>query len=231
MSGLSSVYPTPPTYYKSFTNENVQRFKELHQSDGNSVAAPLDLLIPPEPQGTYRSFGSLWNEEDNLPSLSEVGIKQLYNNLGTDNKDIQSSHQDRIWELKKLLKSLLINFLQLVDIMSKAPEEFPAKVEDIRVILINMHHLINEYRPHQSREGLILMIEDQIEKKRQEIDRIRKECDLVKERIAGIAKEFLNVLPEDVKESDEKGDQIEEGDPEKFAKLWRIIEKTEELET
>lgn len=223
MSGLSYVYPAPPVYYKAFTNENVQEFKQIDDKDRHRLKSPLDLMVPPEPQSTYRSFGSLWNEQEKLPSLTDVGIKQLYNDLGT-NKDVQSSHQDRVWELKKLLKSLLINFLQLVDIMSKNPEQFPGKVDDIRVILINMHHLLNEYRPHQSRESLILMIEDQIEKKKQEIEWIKSESDRVRQRIEKVAKEFLTVLPEDTKEDRKKNDQLEEDERERDLRLWKAIE-------
>lgn len=225
MSGLSSVYPAPPAYYKSFTDENLAQLKQSQQSgDEERLVPPLDVLIPPEPQASYRCFGSMWNEQDKLPSLSEVGIKQLYNNLGTNDNDIQASHQDRIWELKKLLKSLLINFLQLIDIMSKAPEEFLAKVEDIRVILINMHHLINEYRPHQSRESLILMIEEQIEQKKLEAERIKTESEAVKDRIVAMAKEFLSVLPDGKEDTNIKKELREEGEAEISARLWKMVE-------
>ncbi|EPX73134.1 mediator complex subunit Med7 [Schizosaccharomyces octosporus yFS286] len=69
----------------------------------------------------------------------------------------------RAYELHLLSTSLMLNFLELLGIMSKAPEQFPEKVENIRVILLNMHHLINEYRPHQSRESLLMLLEKQLE--------------------------------------------------------------------
>ncbi|WBW74573.1 mediator complex subunit Med7 [Schizosaccharomyces osmophilus] len=68
----------------------------------------------------------------------------------------------RAYELQLLSTSLMLNFLEILGIMSKAPEQFPQKVENIRVILLNMHHLINEYRPHQARESLLMLLEKQL---------------------------------------------------------------------
>lgn len=36
-----------------------------------------------------------------------------------------------------------------------------------------MHHILNAYRPHQARETLRLLMEDQIEKKRQRAEELR----------------------------------------------------------
>jgi len=45
-------------------------------------------------------------------------------------------------------QSLLANFLDLLQILVTAPESEKRgeKIEDIQLIFINMHHLINEYR-------------------------------------------------------------------------------------
>lgn len=84
---------------------------------------------------------------------------------------------DKKAELKKLNRSILICFLELLDILidnPSSPEVSPSKyfqwmpkrrgdqlslslsftqrndkIKDINVLFINMHHLINEYRPHQ----------------------------------------------------------------------------------
>ncbi len=52
-------------------------------------------------------------------------------------------------ELKKLNASLLVNFVELLRLLVEAPSEAPAKIADIRLILINFHHLLNAYRAHQ----------------------------------------------------------------------------------
>jgi mediator of RNA polymerase II transcription subunit 7 len=77
---------------------------------------------------------------DRLPSLGELGVTQLYPSEETLN---------RTDELKNLAKSALLNYLELVGIMGVDPAGWQHKVEDIRIIFVNMHHLLNEYRPHQ----------------------------------------------------------------------------------
>ena len=66
------------------------------------------------------------------------GIKKLL-----PNKDL-----DRKKELRKLNHSILINFLDMLDMLIKCPESTKReeKLEDINLLFIHMHHLINEYR-------------------------------------------------------------------------------------
>ena len=66
---------------------------------------------------------------------------------------------DRKKELRKLNHSVLVNFLDLIDILIKCPEspKRDEKIEDINLLFIHMHHLINEFRPHQARETLRLV--------------------------------------------------------------------------
>ncbi len=86
-------------------------------------------------------------------SLESLGIQQLYTTGG-----------DRRVQLKRLLHSVVMAFLDLIEILVRAPEspERQKKLEDIRIVFINMHHLINEYRPVQARETVQLMLELQV---------------------------------------------------------------------
>ncbi|CAA19326.1 mediator complex subunit Med7 [Schizosaccharomyces pombe] len=79
----------------------------------------------------------------------------------------------RAYELRFLSRSLMLNFLELLGIMAKAPEQFPSKVENIRVLLLNLHHLINDYRPHQSRESLIMLLEKQLKHEESQVELLR----------------------------------------------------------
>jgi len=94
---------------------------------------------------------------------------------------------DRAQELRRLAKSLLMNYLELVGIMSVAPDQFDEKVHHLRIHLINMHQLINEYRPHQARETLILMMEEQLKGLKRETEDNRQARRKVDEMLKGLA--------------------------------------------
>ncbi len=263
MDSLSSLYPPPPPYIKFFTDENLQKLKEWkeHTSglDGaeNVELDPKDelnfLIPPPLPAGnTYRSFGNLWQINDKIPKLKDMGVTQLYPSSDSISQDVTNedpiTHEstttttitttdpakidpktnpepgeelssfERIQQLNKLLKSLLLNFLELIGIMGVSPEQFPNKLENIHTILLNFHHLLNEYRPHQSRESLILLLTKQIESKKVEILKINDCCEEVKERISKLTDSFETITNEleiddddDVKMEDSiKGDKENE---------------------
>lgn len=167
----------------------------------------LDFLIPPSmpTTGQYRAFGNVWQVKDELPNLEQMGIKQLYNaatkqphdneNVGKEEtmegkieeeKGEVSIYQYKIQELKKMMKSLLLNYLELVSVLSVNPSLYETKVDNIRTILVNIHHLLNEYRPHQSRESLIMLLEEQVEYKKQEIKKIEEVCDVVRKKLKSI---------------------------------------------
>lgn len=181
---ISSLYPPPPPYYKYFTDENLAKFDELKLSESSDeLPGELRLQVPPEvPLGDqYRGYGSIWALENKLPSLKDLGWRQLYN----DHDETITSKQ-KIDELHKLLDSLLLNFLELVGSMSVEPAKFDVKIEDLKLILINFNHLLNTYRPHQTRESLIMLLRKQIESKKSEILEIDKMTAEVKDRVLAL---------------------------------------------
>ncbi len=124
-----------------------------------------------------------------------MGIAQLYKETDIPNGE---DSKFKIEELKKLLKSLLLNFLEIVGVMSVSPDQFVVKIEHIRTILINIHHLLNEYRPHQSRESLILLLEKQVETKKDEIKEIERVCNEVESKIKDLVELYIdNKKPEE----------------------------------
>ena len=112
------------------------------------------------------------------------GFKRLYSA-----KDI-----DRKKELRKLNHSVLVNFLDLIDILIKCPEspKRDEKIEDINLLFIHMHHLINEFRPHQARETLRVMLMVQRRKRTQFTSKFKEQL----EKVESIIQEAIENLPE-----------------------------------
>ncbi|GAB7338103.1 hypothetical protein MBLNU457_4465t1 [Dothideomycetes sp. NU457] len=175
---LAAAFPTPPPYYKSFTKENVQRLRKLQKESGasseifdiidrQSLPQALRNLVPPEPpaDGRFKSFGVQYDLNEPTQSLSAAGIQQLYPDPPKD-EEVQP---DPTPHMLTITRSILLNFLELVGVLSVNPTQYGDKIEHLQTLFYNVHDLINQYRPHQARESLILMMEEQVDKIRNEI--------------------------------------------------------------
>ncbi|KAF9545260.1 Mediator of RNA polymerase II transcription subunit 7 [Mortierella hygrophila] len=181
-----AAFPAPPYYFQRYTQPNLALLEKAKTDPTNpdlttaldALPFPIFALEPPPPikRGICWMFGRPWPVQDTLATLAEQGIEQLY-----PKGDI-----DRVKELKKLNHSAIFNFLDLVHVLSTSPGEFATKVDHIRVIFINMHHILNEYRPHQARETLRLMMNDQLDRKRKETAAVRKTCADLRKQLAGL---------------------------------------------
>ncbi|KAK9369984.1 MED7 protein-domain-containing protein [Lipomyces kononenkoae] len=192
-AALASAFPPPPSFYKAYTADATNA---LANALASSELPPNDLacLLPPSPPdagsgpddrpATYRSLGHKWSTKDILPTLKDLGIPELFSNASSDEAGSDPSY--RVSELKQLTKSLIIKYLELVGVMGISPEQFPERVEEIRIILINMHHLLNEYRPHQARESLIIMMEEQLERKHAQISKAKHACEHMESVLASL---------------------------------------------
>ena len=61
------------------------------------------------------------------------------------------------------------------------------KIADLRTLFINFHHALNEYRPHQARESLIALMQDQLDRKRAETQANRAAADSAARVLEGLA--------------------------------------------
>ncbi|VDM97751.1 unnamed protein product [Thelazia callipaeda] len=130
-----SPFPSPPEYARQYTDANV---------------AKKNVLPPPPVPNEFTVFGEEYNfAEEMIRSLQSQKMQQLF-----------SSNGDWRSELKKLNRSTIAAFLDLLDILIRCPShpERLEKINNLRLLFINMHHLINEYRPVQARDALQMMM-------------------------------------------------------------------------
>ncbi|KAI8641024.1 mediator complex, subunit Med7 [Parasitella parasitica] len=174
-----SAWPDPPNYFKRYTDENLNLLKQSKET-GHLVNIPpvpefhLEALEPPlPPTDEYSVFDQKWQINDRLPTLAELGVKQIY----------PGDSLDRVQELKKLNRSLIAQYLDLLDVLETNPTGYGKHIENISTIFLNMHHILNAYRPHQARETLRLLMEHQLARKRQQTAELRAK-----------SKEALNLL-------------------------------------
>jgi mediator of RNA polymerase II transcription subunit 7 len=180
-----AAFPIPPPFYQHFTKANIAQLKQIRkersatqntedgeqtntestkQVDPQTLPQNLRYLIPPRlpTDGKWRTFGAQHDLHAPDPSLEDAGIEVLF----PSDPAVKLSPQPY---LISLARSLLTTFLSLTGILSEDATQYEETVMDLKTIVTNMHDLINQYRPHQARETLILMMEERIERLRGEI--------------------------------------------------------------
>lgn len=115
-----------------------------------------------------------------LRTLESQNIQKLAPNTNNKTKAILNPNEHKN-ELKKLNHSILVSYLELLDVLIKAPSYETSsssgrtirdqKLDDLEVLFKNMHHRINELRPHQARDSLICLMEVQ---KQERVELARK---------------------------------------------------------
>ncbi|PHH77724.1 hypothetical protein CDD83_4092 [Cordyceps sp. RAO-2017] len=201
---LASTFPNPPPFWKDFTPDRMARMDELRNVHGigpvkgePGAARPparlpdvpddlVNLQPPAEPaDGRWRVFGDQYMLDDKLPTLEEQGIVNLVATEAPASSR-EAKHYDRALELKRLSKSLLLNFLELAGTLASNPGNAEAKMQDLRTLFINMHHILNEYRPHQARESAIELMQDHLDRTRAETVAIRTQVDKARRVLEGL---------------------------------------------
>lgn len=169
---MSLALPLPPAQYINlFSDENVRK---------NRVPRPPAPILD-----TYSMFGSTYNNEEMIRSLESQGIRRLI-----------PQHFDRRKELKKLNHSLFANFLDLIDLLVNFPDspKRAEKIDDLSLLFVHIHHLLNEFRPHQARETLRVLMEMQKRTRVETTRRFQKHL----EKVRDVVKQALLALPDDI---------------------------------
>jgi mediator of RNA polymerase II transcription subunit 7 len=213
-TAISAAYPAPPPFYKSFTPQNLERRREhlepsaprFPDSLPASGAFPDLLFLPPElrnlippppPTGQYRSFGT-------LHSLTPTEVEQ--NITPTPSR------------LKELTENLLLTFLSLTNVLATNPGAYGPLWDQLHEGFQEVHKVINGYRPHQARETLILMMEEQIKMVRGETNAVRESVGRAREVVEGVNGdgEVDGRAEQDV---DKRNVEIRE------KRVWEVLEK------
>lgn len=205
----------------------------------------IHLQPPAEPEdGQWRVYGDLYKLNDELPTLEDQGILNLppthpsrANNTATTTASAadpsstaaitpsEIPYSDRALELKRLVKSLLLNFLELTGVLASTPSHAEAKIDDIRTLLINIHHALNEYRPHQARESAAEMMQEHLDRTRRETVAIRSQVDKARRVLEGLGSlsvpAALPVAPS-TNEGGEGDWKTAQGD--RDAELWKTMD-------
>nr|CAG4637388.1 EOG090X0EJA [Ceriodaphnia reticulata]SVE73219.1 EOG090X0EJA [Ceriodaphnia reticulata] len=166
-----SSLPLPPMQYVTlFSEENSKRGRTPRP--------------PPPITDNYSMFGNPYNTDDAvIRPLESQNIRRLYPN-----------NYDHRRELKKLNHSITASFLDLVDICIRNPESEAraTKIDDITLLFIHMHHLVNEFRPHQARETLRVMLEQQKRQRLEIAERFRRHFD----KSVELVQQAVSTIPE-----------------------------------
>ncbi|KAJ5501097.1 hypothetical protein N7527_012218 [Penicillium freii] len=208
---VNTAFAPPPPLWKHFTRENIDKVEQIKaeaskKEDGRSnknkqwsaaelraleLPSELRYLVPPDiPEGQYSVFGELQTVHVyNLAIITRTGNRTALPRTPRSQYRTELAALpplNHAYYLLKISKSLLLNFLEFTGILSVSPEQFESKVEDLRNLFINAHHLLNLYRPHQARESLIMMMEEQLNHSREEMrqmDKVKAEVESVLEQL------------------------------------------------
>jgi mediator of RNA polymerase II transcription subunit 7 len=217
-----AIFPAPPPFYKYFTTVNADAFKTVEAQELPPAKLPLELAVfrPPPPPTNLDEYSAFGRPNQVSPRAQPPPPEILL-------FDPKSPSLNPAVVLTKLTKSLLLNFLELTTILTDNPGERREKMEDIRRIVINVHALINMYRPHQARESVKEMLEGMLEDGNREME----ECDAQKARVQEYLKEVQSYRSEAAQENGhvngvghtENGINQEDEQILEARKLWHVI--------
>ena len=171
---MISTFPPPPPFYHLYKSAEDQTQEDL-------IPPP-----PPVPPNEYRVFGVVHHNGDE-EKLQEPPPPPhlLFHDL--------SNHLNLKAELKKLCSSVLFSLYQLLDVLVNDQENFRQKTEDIETLFSNITFLLNRFRPHQSRQTIIQIFDDQVEGKALCIEEAREIQEKFGEILTALSANIRNI--------------------------------------
>ncbi|KAA8491080.1 Mediator of RNA polymerase II transcription subunit 7b [Porphyridium purpureum] len=133
---------------------NVSQFPRPPQRLFEGFASLGELPSPPPlPEGTtYSCFGGTWSTQFTMPTLEESGRKQLFD-----------ANVPATESLRMLNARLLKVYEEVVQNIAQEAEHDAVKphVDELELVIVNMHFLINSLRVPQARLQLAKLITEQ----------------------------------------------------------------------
>lgn len=129
MNGFAKTgFPAPPRYFLQFVDE------------GASVRPPNP------PPGSYVMFGDTYPPPgvDEVRPLSDSGQTLLCPALATLEKEGTSTEVDAVSELKNMTHSIVLSYIQLLDVLANNPANAHEKIEDLDVCCFILSFLFKE---------------------------------------------------------------------------------------
>ncbi|TYZ66533.1 hypothetical protein PybrP1_006385 [[Pythium] brassicae (nom. inval.)] len=180
---IVSEFPAPPAFFV------------LYRDGADSGPPPPAPLTP-----TYHMFGTPYSTLDAVPDLLPQPGRKLYAPEGAASSAASSAsgspssaagaaggaqpvepHEDERVDYKAQMKN--------------------DKLDDLELLFLNMHNLINAFRPHQARETIIEMLKAQIQERRDAAQDIRRTIDESRKAVELVHAD-LHEAPEDASRED-----------------------------
>ncbi|EPQ60490.1 hypothetical protein GLOTRDRAFT_135160 [Gloeophyllum trabeum ATCC 11539] len=210
---LRNPFPSPPSHYTRYTSHNLNLLallKERAMADDLAQVNQHALLsdqpdVPDWPlaelekpradwileEGSYTVFGDTWFVKETIPSLAELGGHQLYP---------ADPSADRRPALLGIVRSMLVSYSQLLNALlvpppsltSTEPPEWQKYVEWITVLAQNIMAAANDLRPVQARASLELMMQRQLELRKEETQALNCKCDELEAKLTELRNSARN---------------------------------------
>lgn len=113
-------------------------------------------------------------------------------------------------ELKRLNKDILTRFTVLAANMAQAPSQYQRRVEEISLLMNNIHHLLNAVRPCQARSTLEHALTEQAKQKRERLNDLREWTKKAEEAMGGAPAGLKEAVEEAVAAAESQVDAMVE---------------------